>query len=154
MPKKSVSFSENNECLEFHEKKYHAGKVLDLTAGVISYYNEDGELHSENDLPAVEDCIDYKAWYKEDKLHRIGSYAIIDRYFNRVTKKRETYRIWCFEGLIHRGPENDPNYDDSPALEYLDNNQSDRYLYAEWWTHGVNDETKTIRTIDDIFDYH
>jgi len=38
--------------------------------GNKKWYNEEGKLHRDNELPAVDSPGVYKRWYKNDKLHR------------------------------------------------------------------------------------
>ena len=49
---------------------------------VHTWYNDEGQLHRENDLPAViwyrrDGSVFKKCWYQNDRLHRIGDPAMI-----------------------------------------------------------------------------
>ena len=43
---------------------------------VTKYYNDNGELHRDGDLPAIERANGTKKWYIDDKLHRENGAAI------------------------------------------------------------------------------
>ena len=38
--------------------------------GTQKFYNEKGQIHRDNDLPAIIRADGYKAWYQNGKLHR------------------------------------------------------------------------------------
>jgi len=66
------------------------------------WFNEKGQLHREDDLPANETKDGfYKAWHKEGKLHRVGNPARVWSNGNNE---------WYIEGDLHR--------EDGPAIEY------------------------------------
>jgi hypothetical protein len=88
------------------------------------YWYLNGVLHSPSpDLPATIAKVnggETKRWYFRGKLHRIGGPAI-------MSANGDT--VWYYNGLEHRGPENDPSYDDQPAEV--------RRHTTSWYRHGA-----------------
>ena len=74
----------------------------------VEYYNYKGELHREDDLPAIESSTGYKSWYINGQLHRTGGPAIEDS---------DGYKAWYINGLRHR--------EDGPAVYFQTGEQ--------WW---------------------
>lgn len=83
--------------------------------GNIKWY-KDGELHRENDLPAIEGGKGGKAWYQHGKLHRIGKPAI---------QFPDASEEWWINGLLHR--------EDGPAF-VVPNENEEYYLHGEQLT--------------------
>jgi hypothetical protein len=77
------------------------------------WYNERGDLHRENDLPAIEYANGDKLWYANGILHREGGPAI--SFING-------YKEWWLHGELHR--------EDGPAIEYSSGSK-------EWWVNNV-----------------
>lgn len=77
------------------------------------WYNERGDLHRENDLPAIEYTNGDKLWYTNGILHREGGPAI--SFING-------YKEWWIHGELHR--------EDGPAIEYPSGSK-------EWWVNNV-----------------
>lgn len=93
---------------------------------VQSWY-KNGELHRDNDLPAV---IDYytstKAWYKDGKLHRDNDLpAVISEYDLDITTK------WYKNGQLHRD-------NDLPAVIIIEDSEYRLTTKKEWWVNGKN----------------
>ena len=63
-------------------------------------YKRDGELHRDNDLPAIEFANGTKVWYLNDKLHRSDGPAI---------ERADGTKFWYLNGQLHRT--------DGPAIE-------------------------------------
>ena len=104
--------------------------------GNKEWYNLKGELHRENDLPAIEWVNGTKRWYINDKLHRENDKPAVENVGGKY---------WYINDLVHR--END-----KPAIERADGSK-DWYLndklhrekgptriytngIKEWWWHG------------------
>ena len=78
------------------------------------WYNSKGELHRENDLPAIELANGDKFWYLNDNRHRDNDKPAIECI--------NGHKEWWLNGLCHR--END-----KPAIEYTDGDK-------EWYLNG------------------
>ena len=76
------------------------------------WYNDKGELHRENDLPAVEWTDGSKAWCLNGKLHRENGPAV--EYANGT-------KAWWLNDKPHR--------ETGPAIEWPDGSK-------EWWYDG------------------
>ena len=87
---------------ELTEEEFYNTPKIDED-GTKRWYNKKGQLHRENDLPAVEMENGYKAWYKNGKRHRLKGYAVIYSdgsgkwYINGIEKSEEI--ITMFERL-------------------------------------------------------
>lgn len=77
------------------------------------YFDVDGDLHRENDLPAFEDGCQ-QCWYFHGEKHRKGNPAVISK----------TCVEWWVNGLKHRDG-------GLPAVE------NGVYNYSEWWVNGL-----------------
>lgn len=79
--------------------KVKTGRYIDYY-GDVEWFKE-GELHRDNDLPAVECSNGDKSWFKNGVPHRENKAAIICA---------DGTTFWYLNGLKHR--------EDGPALEY------------------------------------
>lgn len=85
--------------------------------GDQEWYNDDGALHRENDLPAVIWYDGTKSWYQNGLLHRLNGPAI---------EYLDGSKYWCQNGLLHRL--------NGPAIEW--NNGSKKYFIdGRQYTH-------------------
>ena len=101
---KIISFEElNNLC---------KNAVFNVKTGNY-YFDENGEYHRENDLPAIEMVNGNKEWYKNGKLHRDNDFPAIEN---------NKYKEWYQNGKLHR--END-----LPAVEHADGSK-------QWYING------------------
>jgi hypothetical protein len=80
------------------------------------YRNEKGELHRENDLPAVEYGNGNRLWYVNGKCHRDGGLPAIEW--------ANGNKYWFVNGKLHRDG-------GLPAVEESNGNK-------EWWVNSVN----------------
>jgi hypothetical protein len=104
--------------------------------GTKFWYNDKGELHRENDLPAVEYVSGYKSWYLNGELHRETGPAVEyadgtklwllnDKYHREngpACEYADGSKFWYLNGKRHR--------EEGPAREYANGTK-------EWW---VDDE--------------
>lgn len=106
-----------------------------------------GELHSQDDLPAIiihdSGKIITKIWYYRNKLHRVNQPAIIEYYLNGEEKC-----IWFYKyGVIHRD-ENKP-----AIMECINKNKPltgqsvTSYWYKEDKLHRDNDEPAIVHYV-------
>ena len=77
--------------------------------------NENGDLHRDGDLPAMESVNGDKHWYVNGKLHRDGGLPAI------VWADGDKH--WYVNGKLHRA-------DDMPSVEYKNGNKM-------WCRHGI-----------------
>jgi hypothetical protein len=108
----------------WYEGKLHRDKFpAVITPDGWMYWYKHGLLHSPSpDHPATISKSrkgETKRWYWNGKPHRIGGPAT-------VTANGGT--VWFYEGTIHRGIENDPNYNGEPASEHRE--------YKAWYRYG------------------
>jgi hypothetical protein len=80
--------------------------------GTKHWYNDKGELHRENDLPAVEYAGGTKCWYLNGKRHRENGPAV---------ESANGSKFWWLNNKRHR--------ETGPAVEYADGR-------CEWWVDG------------------
>lgn len=96
-----------------------------LIRGVYKYWYVNGVLHSPApDQPSVVTAFEHgftRRWHEHGVTHRIGGPAVITA---------SGGMSWYYKGLRHRGPENDPNYNDEPAEVYSNHTLA-------WYKHGV-----------------
>ena len=87
--------------------------ITDQHYGTTRWYNEKGELHRDDDLPAFIGCNGTKKWYKNNKLHRLKGPAVIwsdgtkgwfiegkeytEEEFNKVIKRRKELARWVYQ---------------------------------------------------------
>src|SRR5688572_12748152 len=90
-----------------------AQQIIDEN-GVEKWYDEKGQLHRDNDLPAMSRD-ELLCWYQHGKLHRENDKpAVIDR---------EGCQEWWFEDKLHREGDKPAVIDPSTSL-------------AEWYVNG------------------
>jgi hypothetical protein len=75
--------------------------------GNKTWYNTSGELHRDNDLPAVENANGSKSWYVNGELHRLGGLPAVE-YANgdkewHIYGKKYTYEKVCNYYKILKG---------------------------------------------------
>lgn len=93
------------------------------TNGTKKWY-QDGHLHRENDLPAVIRADGTKIWYIDGKCHRDGgNYSYIDINGNKY---------WYINGKLHRT--------DGPAVEWVNGYKAwfidgEEYTFKQWLPH-------------------
>ena len=80
--------------------------------GTKRWYNDKGELHRENDLPAIEYADGSKFWYLNGKLTEKMIPAI---------EHADGTKFWYLNGKRHR--------ENGPAVEYADGSK-------EWYLNG------------------
>ena len=93
------------------------------------YWYQNGNLHREEDLPAIEYTDGSQQWYKEGKLHREGDLPSV--YYADGTKG------WYKEGKLHREG-------GLPAIEW---NGGDKEWYYEGEKLKVNCNEEALRLI-------
>jgi hypothetical protein len=107
------------------------GKSSMITRDGFNYwFNKEGFLHRDGDLPAIEPTVDnvdintqYKSWYKNGKRHRDGDLPAVENYrygFSKNDKGCNLY--WYKDGLLHRDG-------DQPAIIKADG-------CKRWYQHG------------------
>lgn len=82
--------------------------------GTKKWY-QDGKIHRDNDLPAIEYVSGRKDWYQQGKLHRVGDHPAVIY--------PDGFKSWYIEGIRHRDG-------DQPAFIFPNG-------YKEWYTNGV-----------------
>jgi hypothetical protein len=85
--------------------------------GNKKWYNANGKLHRDNDLPAIENANGDKEWYVNEKLHRENNLPAIEN--------ADGIKAWCVNGKLHRD-------NDLPAIEC---SNGDKYWYADGKIH-------------------
>ncbi len=80
----------------------------------IVYHNEEGKIHRDDDLPAVEWNDGGREWCINGKHHREGGLPAIE--YDNGTK------IWYIKGECHR--------EDGPSVEWSDG-------VKEWWLGNI-----------------
>jgi CRISPR/Cas system CMR-associated protein Cmr5 small subunit len=99
--------------------------------GNKEWYNASGELHRDNDLPAIEYKSGDKEWYVNGKYHRDNDLPAIE--YPGGSKE------WYVNGLRHR-------VNDLPAIEYADGDK-------EWWVNGENHRDNDLPAIEYVIGY-
>jgi len=92
--------------------------------GTQCWYNKAGELHRENDLPAIIHSCGTKSWYKNGKRHRDNDLPAVIR--------EDGYNAWYKNGKRHR--END-----LPSRIWENGNKK-WYSYGEFIKREHSDE--------------
>ena len=90
-----------------------------------------GVKHRDGDLPAVEHTDGTKVWLKYGKRHRDGD--------NPAVIYEEGTKVWCKNDIAHR--------EDGPALEYTN---GDKYYYLEGIQYTQENYYKTLKEIDNL----
>lgn len=138
-----------------HKRMYLVGKPLltiylqgehrppdEITLGHMIWRNSVGQIHRDDDLPAMSDCSvenRYHMWYRNGQLHRDGDQPAVlgphgrKKWYRHGQHHREgdqpaviTPRLkheWWVDGFLHREG-------DQPAVVYLHGGQQ------EWYRHG------------------
>jgi len=83
--------------------------------GNEEWYDDNEQLHRDDDLPAQTDSHGGKAWLQHGKLHREGDKPAIEA--------ANGDRAWYRDGVLHRAH--------GPAIVYADPNKE-----PEYWLHG------------------
>ena len=104
--------------LEFYDADGNLAKILYTTGTTVFYKN--GEIHRDNDLPAVVDP-NNETWYQNGLIHRDGGAAIIFYELGRPVQQ-----FWLQHGVRHR--------EDGPAIEHLEEH---RKAYDCYFIDGV-----------------
>lgn len=97
--------------------------------GDEEWYDDQEQLHSNNDLPAQIDSHGGKAWFQHGKLHRENDKPAIEA--------ANGDRAWYQNDQLHR--------DRGPAVVYADQNKE-----PEYWLHGrkMTDDERIRRDAD------
>jgi hypothetical protein len=90
--------------------------------GNKTWYNENGELHRDNDLPAVEFINGDTEWYANGKLHRLNNLPAIENVNGD--------KLWNENGKCH-------HLGGLPAIEYANGRK-------EWYIYGHNYSYKQV----------
>lgn len=90
----------------------------------ISYWYRCGQLHRDNDLPAVTGVNGLRCWYNRGDLHRDDDKPAIIR--------ANGSRYWYSKDMLHRG-------DGLPAIIYADGAQ--RWYFHDRQLRATSDET-------------
>lgn len=103
---------------------YRDEKLFGLVNGDGSeqWFDENGKLHRDGDLPAQVDEDGTTHWYKHGKLHRDGDLPSV------ILEDGTDGKFWYKNGLMHRDNK-------MPAYE-------DKYGDNEWWENGVKVENQ------------
>ncbi|RTK95490.1 MAG: hypothetical protein EKK64_06625 [Neisseriaceae bacterium] len=121
---------EDFQSLKISKKKIqilHKNKLHNTNGPAVIYKNGreewyfEGKRHRE-DGPAV-DSENIKIWYKKGLRHRENDPALI----------KDNLKVWYERGLKHRTSP-------LPAVEYYIENE--KVSRAEWWNHGILEQTK------------
>jgi hypothetical protein len=93
------------------------------------WFNINGQLHRDNDLPAIEKANGDKFWYVNGKRHRGNDLPAVEK----VNGDKE----WLVNGKHHR-------VNDLPAVEYASGNK-------EWCVNGKLHRDNDLPAIENIF---
>jgi antitoxin component YwqK of YwqJK toxin-antitoxin module len=88
----------SNEEIEWFKSKNIKVKLFEykIDENGIEYWYKNGQLHRDNDLPAVISSKgSYESWYKNGNLHR-------DNDLPAVMSLKSAYRCWYKNGKLHR----------------------------------------------------
>lgn len=96
------------------------------SAGDEEWYDDQEQLHRDNDLPAQIDCHGGKAWFQHGKLHRDNDKPAIEA--------ANGDRAWYQNDQLHR--------ENGPAIIYADPHKE-----PEYWLHGrqMSDDERIAR---------